>query len=263
MPFEELKDPNFNGNPIEAEIDAVLNQLPAGEDSQRSAVLRSMILRNIRSGRINRFFGLNRNLRLRDYISTVAGIYDRLADYVQGLQVAESQELWSQLYQKLLSWAFHICLRSMPPHEAGLSAQDFASEAALAIFTAEFPFDVEFEPWAYMFVLHYCRRGIRAQNRKAVIPEASLVSLDEMLDRGGIPDQINSIQQAERRRSVQEAIERLSSPLRREFLRLHYYEGLGFTEIAASLGKRLGAVYKLHFDSLEELRKILIQDGDI
>ena len=57
------------------------------------------------------------------------------------------------------------------------------------------------------------------------------------------------------------AVNKLNSEDRKRFIQLYYFEGLGFQEIAKILDRTTNALYKLHFDALENLRKILLDEG--
>ena len=51
-------------------------------------------------------------------------------------------------------------------------------------------------------------------------------------------------------------IDQLASEARKQIILLHYFEGYSLPQIASKLDKSDNAVYKLHFDALNNLRKI-------
>jgi RNA polymerase sigma factor (sigma-70 family) len=63
--------------------------------------------------------------------------------------------------------------------------------------------------------------------------------------------------QSDKRLDLLDAIDQLSSEDRRTIILLYYFEGKDFDEIAEVLDRTKNALYKLHFDALENLRKIL------
>jgi RNA polymerase sigma factor (sigma-70 family) len=66
-----------------------------------------------------------------------------------------------------------------------------------------------------------------------------------------------------RKQMVQDAVDQLPTEQKRLVIRMRYFQGYAFREIADHLGKTINAIYKSHFDALEDLEKILRKDFDL
>jgi len=62
------------------------------------------------------------------------------------------------------------------------------------------------------------------------------------------------------RHDLQRAVEELPTEARREFIHLYYFKQYSFDEVADRMDKNKNALYKLHFDALENLREIWLGD---
>ena len=140
----------------------------------------------------------------------------------------------------------------MPGPSTHMIAEECATEAALRILDAHFPYDTEFEPWAYTIVSMSCLRFFRDGTKKSVIPPQNLVELDEEL-----PDLDTArLMEGTDQSDLLDAISELPDA-RRQVIQLHYFKGMSLPEIANTLGKSAGATHSLHFNALRDLRKIL------
>ncbi len=236
---------------IEAQLEQILSSVAAQRDARFAADLRPILLANLERGRIDFYLNGQAPAQLHEYVWRVADYYQRLSPYLHSLQQAKSPEVWEPLLKTLRQWANAILL-----HTPGLSidrdqlSAEYAAASAEKILTAYFPYDTEFEPWAYVLVRNVCRQLLRREH-------LSLAPLDdEQLVRLPDPGQADHARLRDLRQDLLTAIEQLSSDARRQLIVLHYLQGYSLPDIAARLGKTLSATYKLHFDALAELRKI-------
>lgn len=236
---------------IESNLEQMLSAVAQQRGVPFATTLRAILLANLERGRIDFYLNGQPQAQLRDYVSRVAGYYDRLGLYLHSLQQAKDPDAWEPLTQTLRQWAYGI-LQQVPNLTTDLDqlAAEYANAAAEKILTAYFPYDTSFESWAFVLVRNVCRQLLRREH-------PSLEPLeDEQLAQ--LPDlaQADQTRRRDLRRDLLVAIEELSSDARRQMIVLHYFQGYTLPDIAVRLNKTMSAVYKLHFDALAELRKI-------
>ncbi|MFN8597860.1 MAG: RNA polymerase sigma factor [Anaerolineae bacterium] len=236
---------------IESNLEQILSAVAQQRGVQFAAALRPILFANLERGRIDFYLDGQAQAQLHDYVGRVADYYDRLSPYLYNIQQAKSPEVWEALSQTLRQWAYGI-LWQAPGLIADLNqlAAEYADAAAEKILTAYFPYDTEFEPWAYVLVRNVCRQLLRREH-----PSLELLD-DERLVQTPDLAQADDTRRRDLRRDLLVAIEQLSSDARRQMIVLHYFQGYTLPDIAVRLNKTMSAVYKLHFDALAELRKI-------
>jgi RNA polymerase sigma factor (sigma-70 family) len=236
---------------IESNLEQILKTVAAQRGAHFAANLRPILLANLERGRIDFYLNDHAQAQLHEYVWRVADYHARLSPYLHKLQQTKSPEVWEPLLQTLRKWAGSILL-----HTPGLASNpdqlspEYAAAAAEKILTAYFPYDTEFDPWAYVLVRNICRQLLRRE-RSQVDP----IDDDRIVQ---LPDLSHADVERVRdlRRELLAVIEQLSSDARRQLIVLHYFQGYSLPDIAARLGKTMSAIYKLHFDALAELRKI-------
>lgn len=236
---------------IGLEIEKKLQALPP----ELAVKLRPVLLANLDRGRVETFTG-DDLARVGEYVQRIREHYERLHNYLHAVQDERSGLVWEPLFAKLHTWAYNFLLRKnfYPGQETSDIAQARAADAAMRLIEAHFPYDTEFEPWAYTIVTMSCLHFFRDATRKSAIPSQNLVELDETL-----PDITAFLQDGDDHADLPEAIARLSEA-RRQVINLYYFEGLPLPEIAEAMGKTPGAIHSLHFNALADLRKILGQN---
>lgn len=246
---------------IKFELERALKSLAEKRGDQIAASIRPILYTNLDRGRIQGFVETEIN-RVSEYVSNVADYYVSLSPFIRKLQIEKSEEVWELLSEKLQRWAYYFFIKNK--FYGGIETQELANEcantAAITILEAHFPYDTDFEPWAHVIVLNTCRKFIWNATKKSVIPQKSIVELDETLST------INtsifaSRKQQEVASDVLNAIPQLSDA-RKQVIKLHYLDGFSLPEIAKIMGKRVGAIYSLHFNALDDLRKILGTNKD-
>ena len=212
-------------------------------------------VKNLKNGRGNFFLENIPNASPQDYVFHVVETYERLSPYVQGVQIERSPDIWIELYETLQKFAYNFLVKKglysgKSTFHLGI---DCATDAAIAILDARFPYDTDFDPWIYNFVKFACLKRIqqgvkRSNNMKEVIYQ------DVVLDEFSAPVLNN-----QRRDIIIDAINAYLqlSENRQEVLRLRYEKGLSSKEIAIQMGKSVNAIDKLHFDAIRQLRQLL------
>jgi RNA polymerase sigma-70 factor (ECF subfamily) len=240
---------NLRRQDILFEIEKALQIL----EPELAASLRPILDANLDRGRVETYVG-ETFTRTEEYIQRVAVQYARLNPYLQAVQKERSDAVWQPLFDQLQVWAYNFLLRKnfIPDDSTRAIAEECATEAALRILDAHFPYDTEFEPWAYTIVSMSCLRFFRDGTKKSVIPPQNLVELDEEL-----PDlDPTHLMEGADQSDLLDALSELPEA-RRQVIQLHYFKGMSLPEIANTLGKSVGATHSLHFNALRELRKIL------
>jgi RNA polymerase sigma factor (sigma-70 family) len=255
----QTKNPQLED--IKFEIEQALKSLASQKGDQFVTSIRPILYTNLDRGRIQGFIETEIN-RVSEYVSDVADYYISLSSLISKLQIEKTEEVWEPLSEKLQRWAYYFFIRSK--FHAGIETQEIANEcantAAITILEAYFPYDTDFDPWAHVIVLNTCRKFIWNATKKSVIPPNSIVELDETLSAMSASVFENRKYQ-EVKSDVLNAISQLSD-VRRQVIELHYLDGFSLPEIAKIMGKSIGAIYSLHFNALDDLRKILGTNRD-
>jgi RNA polymerase sigma factor (sigma-70 family) len=238
---------------IKFEIEKTLQFLEDEREAQIAANIRLVLHANLDRGRVENFIGNDIN-RVCEYVQRVVDQYARLNPYIKAVQSDRSDDVWLPLLKCLQLWAYNFLLRKnfVPGLSTGVIAEECATAAAINILDAYFPYDTDFEPWAHVVVTNTCLRFFRDETKKSIIPPQSIVELDEKLSSS---DHI-SLGDQDDRGDLLKAMSRLSDA-RRQVIQLHYLDELPLPEVAKVMGKSIGATHSLHFNALQDLRKIL------
>ncbi|MBS4062593.1 MAG: sigma-70 family RNA polymerase sigma factor [Bacteroidetes bacterium] len=241
---------------IRVEIDKTLQSLDI--EAHTAASIRIILHTNLDRGRAENFIG-NDIRRVGDYVRRVLEHYGRLHSHIQSVQKARTDEVWQPLFKQLQAWAYSFLLRKgfVPGPSTRAIAEECATEAAIRILDAHFPYDTDFDPWAHTTVIMTCFRFFRDGTKKSTIPPNNLVELDEQLP--NLED--SDFKNQDDRNVLLQAMLGLSEA-RRQVIHLHYLDDVPLTEIATLMGKSAGAIHSLHFNALQDLRKILSKNRD-
>jgi RNA polymerase sigma-70 factor (ECF subfamily) len=141
------------------------------------------------------------------------------------------------------------------------SAEDVVQETFLRAHKARHRFDISrasFGTWLYQIALNYCRSHLR---RKRLLTIPWLRSTGEAPD---VPDTRPGPERHalrnEYQRTLWEAVQRLSDPLR-EVVTLHYYMELPAVEIATMLNCPEGTIYSRLHNARRRLAEDLADKG--
>ncbi|MCI0394541.1 MAG: RNA polymerase sigma factor [Chloroflexi bacterium] len=228
-----------------------------GKEKARPA--EQLVVTNYERGRVEHFVSGRSDVDflLDEYIWRVADNYAHLNAYVVAIQIQQSDAVWTPLYGKLQRFVY-LYLRKQnfyPGDQTFELVKEYAAEAGLVLISAYFPYDTEFDAWAYRLVENVCRRQMRKARKKKAIPDELLVSLE-----GPLALQAHTGRAEARSRDLRHdllnAIGQIASGVRQKVLILRYFEGFSPKEIAAELDKSVGAVHTLHCKAIEELASI-------
>ncbi|MGD8455294.1 MAG: sigma-70 family RNA polymerase sigma factor [Anaerolineales bacterium] len=247
----------YSENHLIEKIEEVLNSITSERDSQLVSKVKPIIHSNYDRGRLQAFIE-GKDDFIEDYVKRVIENYSRLSSYLHQLQIERDDDVWRELLDQMQSWAYSYFLRKnfVPGEDTLEIAKTQATEAAITILDAHFPYDVEFSPWARVLLIHTCQRYIRKAIRKSEIPSKKVVSIDLVSELTGSLEK-NPELSGEVKLDIIKAIEELPE-VRRQVIVMLYFEGKTPKEISLSLKKSVGAIYSLHFNALNELRKILM-----
>ncbi len=225
--------------------------------------LETILLDNWADGRIEKFFNSQTEDRLYDYICRVVKYYKKCHQLVSKIE-AGNDAAWEQLLEKLSKWAYSFLKRKGLPSYVDLMqvAVDCANDSGARLMNIRFPYDVHYESWACRVVQNVCLNYIRKNTDRLAYVDynSDLSETDEWLHELSVP---SGTYRAENRMDLLDAIGQLNSDDRQRFIILYYFEGKSFLEIAEILERTPNALYKLHFDALENLRKVYGEEGDI
>lgn len=247
----------YSENHLIDKIEETLNSITIERGSQLVAKVRPVIYSNYDRGRLQAFIE-GKDDFIEEYIERVVDNYTILSPYLHRLQIERDNDAWRELLDQMQSWAYSYFLRKnfVPGEDTLEIAKTQATEAAITILDAHFPYDVEFSPWARVLLIHTCQRYIRKAIRKSEIPSKKVVSIDLVSELTGSLEK-NPELSGEVKLDIIKAVEELPEA-RRQVIVMLYFEGKSPKEISQSLKKSVGAIYSLHFNALNELRKILI-----
>jgi RNA polymerase sigma factor (sigma-70 family) len=246
---------------LQSQIENILINLGSQKGEEITRQVKPILINNLEKRRVETYIGKKNGL-LEDYIQKVIEKYELWHNYLHNIQVERDYFLWSQLLQKLTGIAFSYLRRknffnSFTTHQI---AEDCASKAAEAILNAQFPYDIDFEPWIVQIVHNKCLKFMSEEMQKHKIPTGLITKFNEEIDCGNASlDILNQMIEEESDSEIQTALKQIS-PARREAILMRYIEDLSPSQIAEKLGKSVDAVYCLQFNGLRDLRKILVEN---
>lgn len=233
-------------------LEAALKALDGSHGGKLARQLKPILLSNLDRGRVQTFMDGNPDL-LQAYVWRVAQNFAALNPYLHQLQTERSHEAWEPLFGRMQTWAYNFFLRknfTAEEHTREIAVQ-CASDAALILLNAHFPYDTEFDPWAHIIVQNACRKYIHKALKKSVVPEEKRVDLEDDL-----VGENNLLLETESSGELEDALAQLSEA-RRTVIQLIYFDEFPPEEVARKMGRTVGAIYGLQFHALNDLRKIL------
>ncbi len=251
----------MNPKDIKAELEFSLDSLRINKSDEFIRKIRPILESNLDRGRIHSFTEGRVDL-VQDYVARVAGLYETLSPFINELQIERTTQLWEPLFKKLQIWAYKYFLKKNYYNNIGTQeiAFECSTEAAINILSARFPYDTEFDPWAYVIVQYACLKYIRRETKKSVIPPKKLVALDDALDHFSDPIFFDQQQNKDLHEELLIAISHLSEA-RRRVVELIYFEELSPCEVARIMGSSIGAIYNMKFSALIDLQRICKRNG--
>jgi hypothetical protein len=123
---------------------------------QIAAILRA----NLQKGRVQMFVESSK-MAPHDYVWLVMDKYKRLRPLLVNLQVDQSTEAITSLYEKMQLWAYNYLLQQGYPSDAvttwTITLMCAQTAISLAL-SSSFPYDTDIEAWAIVFVRMSCKR---------------------------------------------------------------------------------------------------------
>lgn len=254
---------------IQEAIEDALQLLAEQRGADLVTAVSPIIFTNLGKGRVQNF--LERpDCSPIDYVWRVTDKYNQWHGYIQAVQIEQRDDVWQPLYEQLQTWAFRYLPRIGYPAYASREdhiqqAHACAAQAAFTLITAYFPYDVNFEPWAYILLRNVTHKHMDRKLKpyiEAQKQEVELDAWDDWLQNLLDPMAEDAQRLIELRADLLRAIGQLASDARKHFIVLYYFEHKSFEEIAAQMNKSPNALYKLHSDALENLRKIWNENRD-
>jgi len=244
------------------QLEEALQVLSAVVGDKLTRQIKPILLANMDRGRLQYYVdGGNRSVD--SYVEMVADTFSRLNSYLHQLQIERNLDVLNPLFERMRTWAYNFFLRKS--FSADETTQDIASEcasnAALTLLNAYFPYDTEFDAWAHIIVQNACRKYIANAFRKSVVPDKQRVELsEELVAPNDVLLEMHALRK-EDRAELEQALHQLSEA-RRIVIRCIYFDEMTPDEIAQKMGKSMGAIYSLQFNALQDLRKILSRIRD-
>lgn len=244
---------NWDSETIRDELLKAIAQMANQLNPNQLEEIRHIVCHNIELGRVRRYFQNHKAPSPQQYVERVRNYYLLYQPYLYALQVTQNLETWQALRQKLWSWK-----KRLPPNPH-TTVEDIIQESCRNINQAIFPYDTDFDPWAYI-ILRNTAYGYYDPDALNIIgyeeeleplsykPDAYIKNLVQS------PEEI--MLQSENLAEVYQALDKLPEK-QRLFMELRYIQEKSFADIAVILEIKQNALYKLHFDALANLRKIL------
>lgn len=250
-------DEDSSHSDLTARLEQALEQRTL-KNSQLVQKIRSLLYRSVEYGRATRVLGEDPDsTACREYVNQVITNYQACHEVVARLERREPRE-WIITIKKINRWANgYMKQRHIHGPLRKECVEECVPNAVLAFFTGTYYYDTEFDAWLCVLVQNVCRKYIKEQRHPNHTAETDAVSYDKfefLLEALADNNALDSQRFRELRSLLLEAVEKLSSKARQQLIILHYFEGFSFQEIAQKMERSLNAVYKLHFDALNELR---------
>lgn len=249
---------NDGDEELEALRQAVIAVFQSLEDIADKDILDAacdVVMASIEHHRAQKFINLLDEPSVSDYVHRVIRIYANQHEYIE-LVMAGSSEVWEELYVNMQRWAYHFLLRNnFHPDAATFElAVAYAGEAGVTLVNAHYPYDTEFfEPWAVELVKNICRKFMRKAVNLNQIPETRLSPLDATSEDFEIAPSVEKYVQT--KQDLTAAFTHLSE--RERYVLKGIFSGVKTWEMAKTLETSRGNVYKIKFEAIQKLRKIL------
>lgn len=240
-----------------------LGALEISEEPEKIEFIRQILNRNLSNGRLQRVLSKS-DCNVENYVTRVVNSVSRWQIYLYELQIEKSEEAWQDLLPKLRQWASALYLKwgAFLDHERSTQAHYSSVDGAMEILKSDFPYDVDFYPWAYALQRNTCCRHVREASKKANGSGIKILELDAW-DRWeqNLPDPNlkpidTDISLQEIRRELLISLEQLAIS-QQSFVKFYYFEELSYSEIMCKLDRSKNALYSLHHNALKNLRNLV------
>ncbi|MBK8984480.1 MAG: sigma-70 family RNA polymerase sigma factor [Chloroflexi bacterium] len=238
-------------------------QLVAAQKGEPIArTIAPIVMANLDRGRVHYFLDGHEDAHPEAYVWRVFAFYEKWQPYLYQIQEERCAEYWLPLYEKLKRWAYNYLSSknyfATPAQKLEL-ATDCAAMAATRLLNARFPYDTDFDPWVYMLLQNVMLKSLHREYKEYREEVARVQNVDDWEEWESLLPHLSTKgerDRAELRQALSSAIEQLASDARKQIILLHYIEGMSLQQIAREMGRSDSAIHKLHFDALNNLRKI-------
>ena len=154
---------------FKSELEPALVNLAQQKGMELVGQIRPVILANLRAGRIDFFLDNNRASCLDDYLARVSELYVSLNAYITAIQIERSTSVWEPLYIWMQKLVYnYLRKRGLIPGKTTYQlGVDCATDAAISLLNARFPYDTDFEPWTFNFIRYACLKNVSREMRQA------------------------------------------------------------------------------------------------
>jgi RNA polymerase sigma factor (sigma-70 family) len=247
---------------IKSEMEKALKSLEEQKGNEIAIRIRPILYTNLDRGRLQDYIE-GEISRVDDYVWRVEDKYLHLSVFIKDLQTDRVESVWAPLFEQMCVWANNFLRRKS--FFANITTQEIAlgcaTEAAINLLHAYFPYDTDFEPWVHVIVQNACRKFIQKETRKSTIPQQDIIESDDVINELIDPTGQDPQYLLDSEKDLWEDVGKLSLD-RRQVIEYEYVHGLSPNEIALKMGKSIGAIYSLKFNALQDLRKILVKTRD-
>lgn len=248
------------------EIEQALEQVAQKYGVLFASYIRPIINVNIEKGRLDYYLDNDETKTSADYVWWVVTHYLQESDRVNQIQQVRSEAVWVLLQGQLVSWAYHFLMRKGFTHGVNtqMLAQEYASEAAIALLQAHFPYDTELDAWMQQIVIYTCCNQTEIWKRQ----QTNEKKMEDIIkDEKSINTHFNGLEHHvcshEDNHVIWDAINDLPNPKMQKVIWLRYFADLSSQDIAEIIGSSYRYVDKLHYQAKLLLGKKLNAKGYI
>ena len=245
-------------------VDQTLEDLQHRKHIEDLNFVNHVLRKNILSGRLRKAQA-NYQLSLADYVSRVVDNVREYRAYLHDLRIEKSESAWLELQDKLQEWSYNLFASwgAFLEYERPEQAYEASVDGILEILKTKYPYDVEFDSWAYTLQRNVCRRHVRNASKRANGFTNKLLEIDanDWCDEN-LPDtQLVPIETDLSKDDDSRALMTSISELRQDqqnFVQHYYFDQLSYADISSLMDRKKEALYSLHFDTIRSLRVLMI-----
>lgn len=246
-----------NGD-LAAALDNALRECKTQLEPQRFAAVCSIVWRNYRGKRVSKFLHNGTASSPKQYVATIIHYHEEWNGYLYQIQIVRDDVAWAPLFDKLQKWSYSILRRAgLPPRLSYERASACATDAVGELLQAEFPYDVSFDPWAYVVLRFVCHRYLSRHFSPTDLADMYLIPIDKWegwLANIEDPDACNELRRIDLVHDLLHEVEQLPEA-QKGVIGLRYFECKSYDEIALIMDRSKNALYQLHHYALQNLRK--------
>jgi RNA polymerase sigma factor (sigma-70 family) len=222
-----------------------------------TAAIQAVLCLNVQRCRFQRYQRFNPEATVETYVDEVVERYKATHAYLFLIQQGKDPEVWETLTLKTRRWVYGFLIHWKLDETTRTSLTlDVAQETCIELMHAHFPYDCEFDAWACTITHNIYFKYMHRHFSSLVVDEFDISEAEEWLSTIEDLSLLNPETLLAERQWLLDALEKLS-PKQKDMIWLFYFEGWLLSQIAAYFHMSMNAVYKLHFDALARLRKIL------